>query len=151
VAIGYNSIVKWDPSRLNRQLLAAFGQSVGDARRVAQTLNPAPSKIGIAAPSTSPTSAILKSTGRIGHIFELGREGDYIIQPGLKSSKGGQKGVRAGSGNIALKFRDGGFARGAVRGGAMRERPFLRPAAAQWSRVLYKRRASAALRGFIGF
>lgn len=157
-----NTLLRWNPEALNRRLLSAFGQSVGDARLFAQRLNPAPSKIGIVAPKTGATSAILKSTGRIGHIFELGRKGGYVIQPGLKTVRGRDptgktrakvtKGVRAGSGNIALKFTkgDGGFARGGVIGGSQRAQPFLRPAGSAWARGLYQRRARAELSAWIG-
>lgn len=154
------SIVRWNPARLNEKLLSAYRQSIYDARNLALSTSPARGKATAFLRQIGPTSAFLKTSGKLGHIFELGRQGGYVIQPGLKTTRGrvagGSRfekettGVRAGSGNIALKFSkgDGGFARGGVIGGAMRARPYIRPAGVAWARGLYQRRAGAALRGF---
>lgn len=155
-----NVILRWHPQRFNSALLGAFRSSVGDAKIAALLRSPSPTKAGARYTLRGPTSATLRTTGKLGHIFEGGREGGYIIQPGLRTvrgrAEGGSrfqkvtKGVRAGSGNIALKFSkgDGGFARGAVVGGAMRAKPYIHPAASLWSHQLYQRRAAAAIRTF---
>lgn len=155
-------IMRWDPSRFNAKLASAFKYSVRDAKVAAVAGSPSPAKAGARYTFKGPTSATLGTTGRLGHIFEGGRRGGYVIQPGLRTTRSRDPsgatrakittGVRAGSGNIALKFTkgDGGFARGGVIGGAMRARPYLRPAGGLWARALYQRRARAAIRGFIG-
>ena len=157
------SYVRWYPEKLNASLISAFRTSVGDAKKVALLASPSPSKAGARYRLIGPTHASLGTTGKLGHIFEGGRQGGYVIQPGLKTTRGrvagGSRfekvttGVRAGSGNIALKFSkgDGGFARGGVIGGPMTAKPYIRPAAAVWARTLYQRRARAAIRGFAGF
>jgi hypothetical protein len=154
-----NVIVRWDPRRLNANLLSAYGQSIADARLVAIASSPAPRKAGARIVRTGPTSARLGTTG-LGHIFELGRKGGYVIQPGLKTVRrrvqGGSRfqreaaGVRGGSGKIALRFTrgDGGFARGGVIGGPQRATPYINPTAGTWARILYQRRARAAIRSF---
>ena len=153
-----NAILVWNPSRLNAKLLAAFGQSLPDARNNALVRSPAKTKAGAVVRRTGQTSGILVPTG-LGHIFELGRQGGYVIQPGLRTTRRripGTRakettGVRAGSGNIALKFTkgDGGFARGGVIGGSQRAEPYIRPAGVTWAHTLYQRRARAALSAFI--
>ena len=145
--------VYWFPEKMNAGLLRAFRSSVNDAKVAALIRSPSPSKAGVRYRFTGPTSATLGTTGKLGHIFEGGREGGYPIQPGLKTTRTrakGVTGVRAGSGAKALKFRDGGFARGTVLGGPMKAKPYIHPAAQLWSHGLYQRRAAAAIRGAIG-
>lgn len=158
------SYVKWYPERLNARLLSAFRSSVGDAKKVALLASPTHDRrAGARYTFVGPTHATLGTTGALGHIFELGRHGGYVIQPGLKTTRsrvsGGSRfekvtsGVRGGSGNIALKFTkgDGGFARGGIIGGAMSAKPYIRPTSVVWAHTLYQRRARAAMRGLIGF
>lgn len=157
-SVGTFSKVYWFPERLNEKLLIAFRQSVGDAKIAAVARSPSQTKAGARYSLTGPTSAVLRTTGKLGHIFEGGRQGGYVIQPGLRTTRGRDPsgatrakvttGVRAGSGNVALKFSrgDGGFARGGIIGGAMQAKPYLHPAASMWAQSLYNRRASAALR-----
>lgn len=153
------SRVIWQPQGLTNALKSAFRVSVGDAKRAAQSLNPAPSKIGVRAVPLGDQTAILKGTGKLAHIFEGGRKGGYPIQPGLKtttkSTKRAQFGrVSAGkSENIAIKFTHGDqrFYRGpGFRGGAMKAKPFIHPAAALWARALYQTRARAAVASWGG-
>lgn len=150
-----SAFVRWDPSKLNEALLRAFKSSVTNAKMVAIARSPAPGKAGASYTTLGPTTARLRATG-LGTIFEGGRQGGYVIQPGLRTTRrrvpGGHgakvaSGVRAGSGNIALKFTkgDGGFARGGIIGGAMKARPYIHPAASAWAQELYQRRAQMAI------
>lgn len=143
------AIVHWDPRRLNAKLVSAYGQSIQDARLLALARSPSPTKARVRLTRRGTTTALLGTAGPLGHIFELGREGGYVIQPGLKVSRRGR--VRAGSGNLAIKFTkgDGGFARGGIKGGAMKAEPYIGPSATLWAQRLYQMRARAALISFV--
>ena len=120
--------VRWDPSGLNRRLLAAFSPSTSDAWHLAEASSPG--EIPVFLKRTSSTSASLTTTN-VGAVFEKGRQGGYPIRPK----------------NKAIKFKvSGEFYRGSgFAGGPMQARPFLQPAAAAWARSLYQARARSAL------
>ena len=143
--------VIWAPQKLQASLKSAFVSAVKDTQRVAQGLNPAPSKIRVVIPRLDPSSgqAVIMGRGSLAHIFEEGRQGGYPIQPGLKVSKAGRLGGSK-SGNIAIKFThgDGGFYSGpGFLGGPMAAHPYMRPARDTFV-LNYRRRASSALGAF---
>lgn len=121
----------WNPTAFNQRLLAAFAQSVRDAQRAAQLRNPAPTKVGVTAVQTGPTSAVLKTTGKLGPVFEKGRRAGYPI-PWLRyQPRSGAKPPPSSTGRTGS---------GKFVGGAMAPKPFLRPASAAWAHGLYQRR-----------
>jgi hypothetical protein len=129
-------------ARLQNAAASGFRKSVYVARTDAEANRPS-SKAGVMARLPSPTKGVLIPTG-LGFVFEQGRAGGYPILPGgvkaerrsFSRSKGVSFSSRAvrGKSTSALKFTrgDGGFARSAT-GGAMRARPYIRPAAARWA------------------
>ncbi len=136
-----NTIVKFNPSRLNAQIAKGFRQSVYATGIDAKTHAPVP-KAGAVA-TVRGSIGYLRPTG-LGIIYEKGRQGGYEINPGaisgVRSSFSRKTGsrsykVKGGTGDkTALKFTggDGGFAAYAI-GGPMAARPYLRPAAARWA------------------
>lgn len=108
-------------------------------------------RISIVSFDTNATRARLRASGKLASIFEGGRQGGYVIQPGLKTVRGRAgtvrfaKGVRASaSGAIKFTHGDGGFYSGAgFLGGKMEARPYLHPAAASFP-AYYRRAATAA-------
>lgn len=100
-------------------------------------------------------TAVVRARSPLAHLFELGVKPHAIapknslqslIERGRAGGGGKSRRVRASSrGRIAMKFPDGGFARGSVNHPGMAERPFMRPAAAAFP-ALYNRELAARLR-----
>lgn len=157
----------WRFEPLTAKLKAAGTVAANASKAMAVAKNPAPTKIGIRLTGTA-GSWVLMGTGGLAHIFEGGRQGGYVIQPGLsvstKTSRSGVTRVRVSASrasrragrvgeqsNIAIRFNrgDGGFYRGpGFRGGAMRAEPYIGPAGAAFP-AAYRAAASAAMRSGI--
>ena len=142
--------VRWDPSGLNGALASAFKASVALAVTDAKAHTPSERMAGATGRVTSPTTAYLKPTG-LGHVFEKGRRGGYLIRP-RGVSGGSQRGRRSGfrvsakrGGAQALKFRDGGGYAFEVTGGNMAPKPYVGPAGVRWAKGGYQTVARVAL------
>lgn len=99
--------------------------------------------------------SIVRASSPLAHLFELGVKPHAIapknslqslIERGRQGAGGKSRRVRTSTrGRIAMKFPDGGFARGSVNHLGMQARPFMRPAAAAFP-ALYNRELSIRLR-----
>lgn len=99
--------------------------------------------------------AIVQARSPLAHLFELGVKPHAIapknslqslIERGRAGGGGKSRRVRASSkGRVAMKFPDGGFARGSVDHPGMAAQPFMRPAAAAFP-ALYNRELSIRLK-----
>lgn len=98
-------------------------------------------------------AGIIRAGNPLAHLLELGTK-PHAIAPrgsifGVTTSKGGlrksRRGTTSKTARVAMKFPDGGFARGVVRHPGTREQPFMRPAAAAFP-ALYNRALSQELR-----
>lgn len=99
-------------------------------------------------------AGIIRASSPLAHLFELGVDPHPIapknslqslIERG-KTTKNKSRSVRStAKGRIAMKFPDGGFARGTVQHPGMGAEPFLNPAAAAFPE-LYSRALSGQLR-----
>ena len=100
-------------------------------------------------------AGIIRASSPLAHLFELGVNPHAIAPKGSLASLiergragGGGKSRtvrRSAKARIAMKFPDGGFARGTVQHPGMKAEPFLNPAAAAFPE-LYSRALSAQLR-----
>lgn len=151
-----NATVIWQPEGLTRALRIAFSRSLGDARTAAQARNPWPSQIGASVRQIGTDVAYIRGTGRLAHIAELGRRGEYQVTAGTRVRGRGETRrlvtKRSGAGAYkALKLKDasgGPMYQRTVTPGPLKAQPYIRPAAVLWSRGLYQRRAAAAIAGF---
>lgn len=152
--------VFWDDSPLKAAGVRAFVTAGRQARDVAK----AGSHSSRVARSTSvrffsggaatgmDIAGIIRAANPLAHLFELGTK-PHAIAPkgsiiGVTTARGTLSKRRRGASSkarIAMKFPDGGFARGVVRHPGMEAKPFLRPAAAAFP-ALYNRALSSELR-----
>lgn len=115
----------WNSSALEAALKSAFRSAALDAKKVAQAKSPS-KRVARAmnVQFTSGISANLSSRHFLAPMFEKGTQA-HTIAPRKTSGSRKKKGT-TGTG-VALKFKDGGFARGPVPHPGMKSRPFLRP------------------------
>lgn len=156
--------VFWNDSPLRAAGRAAFVIAGREAGGVARSLAPS-SRVARSvstrffsggAATGMDISGIIRASSPLAHLFELGVNPHAIapknslaalIEKGRasRSTKAGRRVSSSRSGRIAMKFPDGGFARGTVQHPGMAEKPFLRPAAAAFL-GLYNRALSSQLR-----
>lgn len=130
---------------------AALARSNADSSSVARSIGVRFYGGGIAAE----LAAVVRARSPLAHLFELGVKPHAIapknslqslIERGRAGYGGKSRRVRTtAKGRIAMKFPDGGFARGSVNHPGMQARPFMRPAAAAFP-ALYNRELSSRLR-----
>lgn len=100
-------------------------------------------------------AGIIRASSPLAHLFELGVKPHAIapknslaslIERGRTGGGGKSRSIRrSAKGKIAMKFPDGGFARGTVQHPGMQAEPFLNPAAAAFPE-LYSRALASQLR-----
>ena len=119
-------VTKFDPSRLNAQLVAGFKKSVAVAAADAQAHSPSPTKAR-AVPMVRGNVGYLLGKGPLAHIMEGGTEPHVIAPRKLGSSRrrSGKKAIFAA-----------GYAHpiaAPVAHPGMRKRPYLGPAGQRWA------------------
>lgn len=130
---------------------AALARTNADSSRVARSIGVRFYGGGIAAELT----AVVRATSPLAHLEELGTKPHAIaprnslqslIERGRAGGGGRSRRVRTSSrGRTAMRFPDGGFARGSVNHPGTQARPFMRPSAAAFP-ALYNRELSSRLR-----
>jgi len=121
--------VTFNPTRLTAAVLESLPVSLKLAEADARAHVPSERMADVESGMSSPLSGWLRPTG-LGHVFEKGRKGGYLIEPKRST---------------ALKFRGGEYYAEAT-GGAMAPRPYVGPAAAKWASGGYQAAARATLR-----
>lgn len=142
--------VWWDDQWLKtgaKKAFASAARKTGDAARIKAPGSHIRRSITLSIGGRATDSSmvgILRARSPLAHLFELGVQPHTIAPSGVRSTRKGRTRLgRAGaiafdpdSGSVvrgrrqAMKFPDGGFARGAVSHPGMRAQPFMRPSAA---------------------
>lgn len=154
--------VFWDDSGLRGAGRAAFVIAGRETAALARSLSPS-SHVARStrarffsggAASGMDLVGIVRASSPLAHLFELGVDPHPIapknslqslIERGRTTTNKSRSVRRTAKGKIAMKFPDGGFARGTVQHPGMAEHPFLRPAAAAFP-GFFNRAMSAQLR-----
>lgn len=150
--------VFWDDSPLKQATRQAFvnaGREAGGLAKVKSPSRTVARSIGVRFYSGGEATGmdiagIIRARSPLAHLFESGTK-PHAIAPkgslqglialgrsrGKSSSSGHKRGVSARGKSVAMKFPDGGFARGTVQHPGMQARPFLLPAAAAFPRLYH--------------